>query len=315
MSNINKTKDRSIGFQFLVSFPTLLFLVNLFLTVFVRGTYQPKNRTIYILVLVLIWIGLLLATIRGKGKERSPYDICSAIYLFLLVWEIFARITLSWNQTLFPCIEDVCAVFITDWSDMLEGVFSSMKILLIGYGIALGFGNFLGLIVGYNERLSKDFIPISKVISSIPPIVYTPYLIALLPSFNSASISVMAFALFWPTFLGMITWVQNIESKILDSARTLNVGIFTMLFKIILPYTVPAIINSIRIRFSMSFMILIMAEMIGAQSGLGYYVKKFSDYIDFARVLAGIILIGLVITLANFLLGKLEKTAVKWEKV
>ena len=62
-------------------------------------------------------------------------------------------------------------------------------------------------------------------------------------------------------------------------------------------------------------MILIMAEMIGAKSGLGFYVKKFSDYIDFTRVFAGIILIGFVIAAANALLQRLENRLIKWKPV
>lgn len=303
--------------KIILSLPTLLLLLNLYATLFVEGKREVETNTAYIIVLIGIWLIYVLKIILKKENKQKKYpgDIITGVYALMLILEILTRITDSINKTLFPCLEDVAQVFVKDWQMMLINIGSSMKILLIGYSIALVLGNLLGLIVGYNERLRQAFFPVAKVISPIPAMVYTPYLIALLPSFNMASISVIAFGLFWPNFMNMIIRVESMEKKIIDSAKTLNANTFTMMFRIILPYSIPSIINGIKVQFSMTFMILVMAEMIGAKTGLGFYVKKFSDYIDFARVFAGIILIGIVILVVNVLLQKLEDTVVKWKPV
>lgn len=303
--------------KILLSAPTVFLIVNLIVTLFVKGKREVETNTVYVLVLVAIWLLYALGTALDKEEKPKKHlgDIVVGVYVVLLGLEYLTRISDSLNKTLFPCLEDVAQVFVRDGTFMLENIGSSMKILLTGYGIALILGNLLGLIIGYNERLRSGLFPVAKVISPIPPMVYTPYLIALLPSFNMASIAVIAFGLFWPNFMNMIIRVESMEKKIIDSAKTLNAGTFTMLFKIILPYSMPAIIKGIRVQFSITFMILVMAEMIGANSGLGFYVKKFSDYIDFTRVFAGIILIGLVITVFNLLLQKLEDATIKWRPV
>ena len=62
-------------------------------------------------------------------------------------------------------------------------------------------------------------------------------------------------------------------------------------------------------------MVLIMAEMIGATSGLGFFIKKYSDYADYTRVLAGIIIVGIVITILNALADLAEKKLIRWKAV
>ena len=95
----------------------------------------------------------------------------------------------------------------------------------------------------------------------------------------------------------------------------LNVSTVTMLFRIILPYSIPSIVGNMKIQLSTIFMILIRAEMIGATSGLGFFIKKYSDYADYTRVLAGILVVGAVITLLNALLNMAEKRFIRWENV
>ena len=65
---------------------------------------------------------------------------------------------------------------------------------------------------------------------------------------------------------------------------------------------------------STSFLLLTMAEMMGASSGLGYFIKNYSDYANYTNVIAGIILIGIVITLLNHCLERAEKKFIRWKE-
>ncbi|WP_187150780.1 ABC transporter permease, partial [Treponema endosymbiont of Eucomonympha sp.] len=84
------------------------------------------------------------------------------------------------------------------------------------------------------------------------------------------------------------------------------------LVKVLLPDCAIPIIGSLRIRIATAFMILVMAETIGANSGLGYYVKRWSAWADYPKVFAGIILIAVVVTGINALIGLFEKKVLKW---
>ena len=228
-----------------ISIPTILFLVNLLITLLIPGKRDVESKTVYVIVLTGIWILYAARSLYTKNTGKKSFnDIITVIFSVLLVIELFTRVFDSLNKTLFPAMEDVAQVFVRDWQMTLLNILSSLQILIIGYGIALVVGNFLGLIIGYNDRLRELFFPIAKVVSPIPPMVYTPYLIAILPNFNMASIAVIAFGLFWPIFMNMIIRIEGMEKRILDSARTLNADTPTMLFKIILPYS---LLGSLRV--------------------------------------------------------------------
>jgi len=83
---------------------------------------------------------------------------------------------------------------------------------------------------------------------------------------------------------------------------------------VILPSTLPSIISGATVGLVMSFILLTAAEMIGATSGLGWYVKYFSDFADYPRVIAGIIFIGVVVTGVTFLFDKIERYLLRWRK-
>lgn len=108
---------------------------------------------------------------------------------------------------------------------------------------------------------------------SIPPIVYIPYGIALLPTFRSVSIFVIFLASFWPIFAGTMSGVLNVDKKIVDSAKVLNVKKSAMLTSVVLPASLPQIFLGCNQGLSVSFILLTSAEMIGARDGMGYYVK------------------------------------------
>jgi NitT/TauT family transport system permease protein len=98
----------------------------------------------------------------------------------------------------------------------------------------------------------------------------------------------------------------------MDSARTLNVNKATMILHILLPYSLPGIINSVTVSVSTSFLVLTAAEMIGATSGLGWYIKYHSDFANFTKVIFGIFMIGIVVTVLNVLIAAVRKVLIRW---
>jgi NitT/TauT family transport system permease protein len=295
------------------SMVTLLYAI-LIVLLFINGKRETDSPLMFIIVITAVWLFYVYQLARFNEKKHVK-DITYAIFILLIIWEMSTRIFDLVPKVLFPSPENVFNVFIIEYKLMFSGLFSSLFLLIVGFTIALVLGNVLGLFVGWNERLRNDFYPVAKVFSPIPPMIYTPYLIALLPTFKSASIAVIAFGLFWPTFMNMIIRVGSMDRRIIDSAKVMGVSTYTMLLKVVLPYSVPAIVGGLRVQLSTTFMVLVMAEMIGARSGLGFFIKKYSDYADYTRVVAGIIFIGIIITIINGLISVVEKKVVKWKTV
>ena len=286
--------------------PQLLFLVLVFLILqpSVEGT---KSYTAFLIIVIAVEAALL-----ANRKKKAAIDIGIIVFAALILWEyITAKVGVK-DAMLYPAPENVFNIFVTDYEKILEGVGSSLRLMGLAFALALFFGVGLGLIVGLSDRLSSTVMPIVRVISPIPPIIYSPYAVALLPSFRAASIFVITMTIFWSIFMNMVLSVRQIDRKIMDSARTLNLNQSSMILHVLLPYSLPGIINSVSVSVSTSFLVLTAAEMIGATSGLGWYIKYNADFANFTKVIAGIFVIGVVVTVLNALISLVKRLLIRW---
>ena len=286
--------------------PHLLFLVLVFLILqpSVEGT---KSYTAFLIIVIAVEAALL-----ANWKKKAAIDIGIIVFAALILWEyITAKVGVK-DAMLYPAPENVFNIFVTDYEKILEGVGSSLRLMGLAFALALFFGVGLGLIVGLSDRLSSTVMPIVRVISPIPPIIYSPYAVALLPSFRAASIFVITMTIFWSIFMNMVLSVRQIDRKIMDSARTLNLNQSSMILHVLLPYSLPGLINSVSVSVSTSFLVLTAAEMIGATSGLGWYIKYNADFANFTKVIAGIFVIGVVVTVLNALISLVKRLLIRW---
>jgi NitT/TauT family transport system permease protein len=289
-----------------------LLFIALLIAVFAPSRNQKVGPVLpFVVVIFFIEVFFVISIIRSRN-EKSAFDIASIIFAALLLWDILSTKTALANPILFPPPENTFFVFVSHRKMIWEGFLNSMFLLIIGFSLALLSAVSLGVLIGWVTRLRNTFFPIVKVLSPIPALVYTPYLIGIMPSFRSASILVIFLGVFWPNLISMISFVGKVDRKIIDSAKSLNVKRATMLYKIILPYAIPTLIDGLSLGVTFSFMTLTVAEMIGSSSGMGYFVKRFADYGNYTNVLAGIIFIGIVVTILNSFINILKRKIVKW---
>ncbi len=257
---------------------------------------------------------ILSFLIKRKESLSLTLDILGFIYVFLTVWTLVTAKFDLFNELLFPAPGKVIAQFAEDKTVILTNIKSSVGIIVQGFLLAAVAAIPLGLLIGLNARLGNAASYLTKFFSSIPPIVYIPYGIALLPTFRSVSVFVIFLASFWPIFAGTMSGVLNIDKKIVDSAKVLNVKKPAMLTSVILPASLPQIFLGCNQGLSVSFILLTSAEMIGARDGMGYYVKYYSDFGDYTRTITGLLVIGIVVIAVTFLFNRFQQYLLRWRK-
>ena len=257
---------------------------------------------------------ILSFLIKKKESLSLTLDIFGFIYVFLTVWTLATAKFDLLNDLLFPAPGKVIAQFAEDKTVILTNIKSSVGIIIQGFLLAAVAAIPLGLLIGLNARLGNAASYLTKFFSSIPPIVYIPYGIALLPTFRSVSVFVIFLASFWPIFAGTMSGVLNVDKRIVDSAKVLNVKKPAMLTSVILPASLPQIFLGCNQGLSVSFILLTSAEMIGARDGMGYYVKYYSDFGDYTRTITGLIVIGVVVIAVTFLFNRFQQYLLRWRK-
>ena len=289
-----------------------LLLVTVFFAIPARRPDAVQTPLFWLVAGIHGFYLLHLFSRKDAQQAETVGDVTVIGYIVLLAWELAtARYDLV-DPMLYPTPAAVLQLFIKDRAELAKGLWNSLQLLTVGYAAALGSATPLALVIGWRKRLFRAVSPVTKVLGPIPPIVYIPYAIAILPTFKFSSVFIIFVGAFWPIFINTLNGVFTVDRKIIDSARVLNVPERTMLFRVILPATMPAIVSGAQVGLVLSFILLTAAEMIGATSGLGWYVKYFSDFADYSRVIVGIIFIGLVVTVITFGMDKLEKRLLRW---
>ena len=306
----------------IINIPNLFFILIL-LTLRLPGKYGVEMRGglksvhAFLFVVILIEAAFLLAQFSKKNasqpaKRISSRDITGFVFIVLWFWEFFVSRLNVFPYIFVPAPENVFHVFIDDYKSILLGFVSSMYLLPVGMLSALVFAVVLGTIVGWNNRLCNAVYPIAKAISTVPPLIYTPYVVLILPTFKLASLFVIFLSIFWGTFMGAINNTRFVEKKIINSAIVLNLSVPTILFKVIIPFNLPRIINALPINLATALMTLTAAEMLGADNGMGYYVRYSLSFANYTKAIAGIIFIGFVVTILNALVNLLKSKLIKW---
>lgn len=302
--------------QRILNLPNLFFVL-IFACFLLPSKYAVEMRSglktplIFVIVLVLIEIAFHVSLSNPK-KRRAAIDITTFVFAFLLVWEFFVSRLNTLPYIFIPAPENVFYVFVSDWQTILIGFVNSMILIVIGMVSAGASSTILGTLVGWNPRLTKAIYPIAKALSTVPALIYTPYIVLIVPTFRMASLCVIFLSNFWSGFMGSINNTAFVEKKIINSARILNLSTPTILFKVIIPFNMPRLINALPIQLATALMTLTVAEMLGADSGMGYYVRFSLNFANYTKAIAGIIFIGFVVTVLNSIIDVVKKHCIKW---
>lgn len=276
----------------------------------VHSAYYDSGA--YITVLLVAYV--LCVTYLFWAKKKSTNDLAVVIFGFFLLWELSYKLGWVHNDLLIPSPEGLFHVFVEKGGEIAMDVWGSLRLLFWGFLLAVTLGTLLGLLAGWIPRVREVLLPISNVITLIPPLLFSAYMIMLLPTFRTVAIAVIFFAVFWPTFQGTVARVGQIDRQIIEAARTMGVGNLGMLGKVIFPYCLPGIIGSISKSLRGAFMCLAGAEMLGVNLGIGYFIEKYKSFADYRCVLAGIVTVGVITTVIDLAVNKVEKEIIRWEK-
>lgn len=293
-----------------------IFAALLLLAVFIpnAAAQTAPDNSIFQGVIAVSLAVFIIRLLSAKDDIQKTTDIFLIMGILLLAWEVFIGKLSLLDPFLFPSPEKVFVVYADDYKIMIGGLISSFAILLSGYILAVAVAIPLALLIGWRKRAFNVAYPIAKAVSPIPPTVYLPYAIVLLPTFSSASVFVIFIGAFWPIFVGTVHGVFNIDQRILNSAKTLGLKEHVMLSKIVLPAALPSVFSGATIALIMSFITLTVAEMIAATSGLGWYIEYQHQYANYDKVIAGMILMAACVVIVMWFFDRIQKHCLRWQK-
>lgn len=306
--------SKSIKARFAIAHVMLVALVAIiaFMPDARRNVSSPVGLFVAIAVIEVLYF---IALAYGRRKDPCPQgssDIICVVWAIFIAWELAGPKLGVAHNVLVPSPENVFNVFVEHGPELAMNVVSSLQLLLTGFVLGTLFGVVLGVICGWIPRLRAMFYPIANVFAPIPSVVFTPFLVIIMPTYRWAAIMVILIGVFWPQFLSMILRVGSLPSAILDNARVMRVSNATMITKIILPYIIPDVLKGLRVSLTTGFLMLMYAESFGAKSGIGYWISNANVFANYANIYAGIITCGATVTVLNYLSAWLQRKFTIW---
>jgi ABC-type nitrate/sulfonate/bicarbonate transport system permease component len=239
----------------------------------------------------------------------------AGVALFLGVWTI-ASLRLG-NPILLPEPSDVVAGFFDLVRDgtLAGDVAASLKRVVGGFLIASAFAVPLALLMAFFRPIDLLISPIVTFLRPIPPIAWIPIAILWFGIGDPPSYFITALAAFFPIFISSYAGGHAVRPEHVHAARSLGAGPKALFTRIYLPSAMPMIATGLRIGLGQSWMAVVTAELIAAQSGLGYMIQANRLALETSLVLVGMCVIGLLGAAMSLALVALERhVLVPWKQ-
>lgn len=255
----------------------------------------------------------------------------------LIAWQIFA-VQVN-NAALVPSLPAVLSRLIQPFTDLLgigsytQHLFVSTTRVLIGFIISAVVAVPLGLLMGTNKKFYDILNPTIDFLRPLSPIVWIPFALILFKTITVAEIFgfkytktifghlqlsmifVIFYGGFFPIFSSTVHGVKGTKKTLLESASLLGCSSQQAYLKIIFPYSLPAIMNGLKIGLGRTWMVIVAAEMLpGSESGIGYLIMYSYELAELDILVMSMILTGVVGALFSFALSKISEKVSFWEK-
>lgn len=247
--------------------------------------------------------------------ERYPGTI--GVVVLLGAWEIMARFVWLDPQTL-PAPSQALAVTLTTRSIGELGLHVAVSLgrILAGFGLAALAGVTLGILCGWSLLAATLLRPFIEVLRPIPPLAWIPIAIVWFGLDESSKVFVIFLGAFFPIFTSAWRAVTLVPPVLIRAARSMDVDGARLLWQVAVPAALPDIATGLRIGFGLSFGILVAAELIAAERGMGYLIMEARQLGQLGVAIFGIVLIGLVNLLADRQMAvMIQRTIGRWAAV
>jgi len=244
-------------------------------------------------------------------KKRWPGFALIAV--ILIAWEI-ASATKFIDPVVFPRV----SVIFASWGGILgngelpQQLLPSLGRIFAGVGLAMAIAIPVGLVMGTVPFVHRLLEPLVEFVRPIPSSAYIPVAILFLGIGNEMKIFVVTLACFFPILLNTYSGVRGVDPVLIDTGRTFGVSPAESLAQIIFPAALPNILTGIQISLGLALVVVVVAEMISGNDGIGYFILNMQRIFRVPEMFAGIFTLGILGYLVNLIFLQIEHHLLRW---
>lgn len=248
------------------------------------------------------------------GARAHPiFQNTIAIALFLLAWELAPRFGLI-NRNFLPPLSEVIVhgIAFAASGELFMHIGTSMARALGGFALGLLTGVPAGLMLAWYPQAEKYLNPLLQLLRQTNPVSLFPVFILFFGIGYVTKVAIIYWVVVWPILLSTMAGVRYVDPILVKYARSLSLTRLQLFTKIVMPSTIPSVITGMRLAATSSFLMLVISEMIGASSGLGFLVANAQYVLSIHLLYVAVIVIALLGFASNYLLVRLETRLTAW---
>jgi ABC-type nitrate/sulfonate/bicarbonate transport system permease component len=183
-----------------------------------------------------------------------------------------------------------------------------------GYLLGSALGLTVGVLIGYQRSLDPWVRPVLEFFRALPAPLAVSLGLLLLGFSTSTRIAVIAFECFWPVVVNADDGARRADQQLLDTSRVAQVPGRKILLRVVLPASLPQAVVGLRFAVSIALVMMVISELIGASSGLGYYISNAENNFAYADLWAAVVVLGIIGWLATSLFSLAERRILFWHR-
>jgi NitT/TauT family transport system permease protein len=254
-------------------------------------------------------------TFRGGGfaPRRLPAVSIAALCLLVLAWQALS--SLGWVDAVF--LPSPWAILQVLWNLLASGALwnhmaVSLTRLAVGWTAGTVTGVLVGVALGLYSTARSIGVPLVSALITIPKVALLPLFIVWFGIGEGSKIMIISFGVCFPTIISTYGAVDNVSKSLIRMAQSFEVSSAGIVRKVVLPAALPGVLSGFRVSVSIGIILLVTAEMIGSNEGIGAFILAAGNLYQVDRLLAGVVLLcGLGLTLSSVITWA-EKRWLDW---
>lgn len=252
---------------------------------------------------------------RGGGFLEVPKPLYSWIAFagIIAVWQA----AVSWgliDPVFLPSPAAICEAL---WQLTISGdLWNNLSISLVRIGSGWLVGSVLGVGIGVLMGLSTSGraigMPLVSAIYPVPKIALLPLLILWLGIGETPKVVTIASGVFFPTVIATLAAIDSVPRNLIRMAQSFNLPMRSIIWKIMLPSALPGVLAGFRISVSIALILVVSAEMIGAQYGIGAFLLTAGNLMQSDDLMAGVVILAILGLVIGAILTTLERAFLRW---
>ncbi len=247
-----------------------------------------------------------------KQQNRKRTISILTVIAFIVLWVLFTSVLKLVPRLFFPSPEDIFSTLVSVRSTILEHSAITLGRVLLSFALGSLVGVVVGLLMTRFQFVYGLLNPIIEALRPVPPIALIPFFILWFGIGDFGKLLLAAIGCFMVMVVNTIEAVRNVPKIYKQAAASLGAEDSYAYRTVIVPAIVPELISGLRVGLALAFSLVIAAELMGAQTGIGYLIMVARRSLNTPTIFLGIIIIGLEAWIMDTLLGVFTRSVTKW---